>query len=164
MYRIFIVFLITSLGWLSLSAQKMTFPADSTAPDGSRSFHGLRIDEAQAVSVSEFAETGISEEQVKLAGKVEDVCQMKGCWMTVKLPDGEKMRITFQDYGFFVPTDASGKTAIMEGYATLDTTSVADLRHFAEDGGMTPEEAAKKYTEPKVEYAFKATGVIIKEE
>jgi hypothetical protein len=77
------------------------------------------------------------------------------------LGDGEEMRVTFKDYGFFVPLDAAGKTVIMEGKAYYDTTSVDMLRHYAEDAGESPEEI-EKITEPKLELAFEATGVLLK--
>lgn len=145
----------------------ITYPADSLSADGGLSFHGLRIDEAGAVPVAQL--TGLMAqhggmEGVKLAGTVEAACQMKGCWMTIKLDNGEDMRVRFRDYGFFVPKDCAGKVAIIEGNAYRDTTSVEDLRHYAVDGGMSEEEAAAKYTEPEVSIAFEATGVIIKNE
>ncbi|MEM9984415.1 MAG: DUF4920 domain-containing protein, partial [Bacteroidota bacterium] len=140
------------------------YPADSVAPDG-RSFHGFRIDESDALPVaqlSDFLASGESSEAVKVTGTVDAACKMKGCWMTMKLEDGSDMRVTFKDYGFFVPRDSPGKQAIIEGQASYDTTSVEILRHYAIDGGMSAEEAEKKYTEPEIAIAFEATGVIIK--
>ena len=140
------------------------FPADSVAPDG-RSFHGFRIDEADAVPVAQLTSLlteGDAPETMKLSGTVDAACQAKGCWMTMKLEDGSDMRVTFKDYGFFVPKDSPGKKAVIEGKASYDTTSVEMLRHYAVDGGMSEEEAEKKYTEPEVAIAFEATGVIIK--
>jgi hypothetical protein len=43
----------------------------------------------------------------------------------------------------------------------MDTTSVDDLKHFAMDEGLSKEEI-EKITQPKVELAFEAEGVIIK--
>ena len=98
---------------------------------------------------------------LKVEGKIVEVCQNKGCWMELELADGESMRVTFKDYGFFVPKDASGKTVIMDGYAYNDTTTVAQLRHYAEDGGKSKEDI-DKITEPEVGISFEAHGVIIK--
>jgi hypothetical protein len=42
-----------------------------------------------------------------------------------------------------------------------DTTTVAQLRHYAEDAGKSKEEIAK-ITEPKIELTFMADGVIVK--
>ena len=71
------------------------------------------------------------------------------------------MRVTFKDYAFFVPKDASGKTVIMDGYAYKNVTTVAELRHYAEDAGK-PKEEIEKITEPESELVFEAHGVIIK--
>ena len=43
--------------------------------------------------------------ETSVTGKVENVCLKKGCWMTIKNPDGEPMRVTFKDYAFFMPMD-----------------------------------------------------------
>ncbi|MEL6132927.1 MAG: DUF4920 domain-containing protein [Bacteroidota bacterium] len=147
--------------------EKPSYPADSMAADGSASFHGFRIDEGGVVS-SEEALAMLAEKGeitgVKVSGNVDQVCQMRGCWMDMSIAEGEQMHVRFKDYGFFVPKDASGKIAIVEGRLYADTVSVADMRHKAEDGGMDPEEAAKKYTEPQAQLAFEATGVIIKDQ
>jgi uncharacterized lipoprotein YbaY len=96
----------------------------------------------------------------KVIATATDVCAKKGCWMKVALPDSAEMRITFKDYGFFVPKDIAGKQVVFEGYAKLDITSVDDLRHFAEDAGKTPEEIAA-ITEDERAVVFEATGVMI---
>ncbi|MBK9320005.1 MAG: DUF4920 domain-containing protein [Bacteroidetes bacterium] len=98
---------------------------------------------------------------VKVEGKVNEVCQAKGCWMQLDKGDGTTMRVTFKDYGFFVPKDCGGKSAIILGHAYMDTTAVEDLRHYAEDAGKSKEEI-EKITEPEVELAFEAEGVLIK--
>ena len=97
---------------------------------------------------------------VKLHAKVDEVCQKKGCWMNI--PVGDKtMRVKFKDYGFFVPKNAGGKTAVFTGKAFMDTTSVEDLRHYAKDEGLSEVEI-NKIIDPKIELSFEADGVIIK--
>lgn len=126
---------------------------------------GAKIDEAGAISMDSLlalVNAGSTDMNgVKVEGKVSDVCQAKGCWMQLEKGDGSTMRVTFKDYGFFVPKDCAGKSAIILGHAYMDTTSIEDLRHFAEDAGKTKEEI-EKITEPEVELAFEAEGVIIK--
>jgi hypothetical protein len=145
---------------------EIEFPGDSVSADGTMSFHGMRIDETGAVPVTELSEVMTQNggaEGIKVAGTVTAACQNKGCWMTVRVADDKEMRVTFKDYGFFVPKDASDKTAIMEGNVYYDTTSVERLRHFAVDGGMSEAEAEKTITAPEISMAFEATGVIIKD-
>jgi hypothetical protein len=99
--------------------------------------------------------------EVKLSAKINAVCKVKGCWMTLDLGNDTEMRVSFKDYAFFVPKDANGKTATVQGWAKVDTTSVEELRHFAEDDGQSKEEI-EKITEPKAELSFVASGVLIK--
>jgi hypothetical protein len=40
----------------------------------------------------------------------------------------------------------------------MDTTTVEELKHFAEDDGKSKEEI-EKITEPKIEMVFEASGV-----
>ena len=101
--------------------------------------------------------------QAKVEGLIDNVCQVKGCWMNVvdKNGDEESLFVKFKDYGFFVPKDAAGKDVIIEGVAYRDITPVEELRHYAEDAGKSDDEIAK-ITEPKEEVRFVAKGVLIK--
>lgn len=99
---------------------------------------------------------------VKFASNINSVCKKKGCWMKLDLPNDKESMVRFKDYGFFVPLNADNKEAIVEGKAFVTTISVDQLKHYAEDGGKSEEEIAK-ITEPKVTYAFEATGVLIEE-
>lgn len=95
-------------------------------------------------------------------GKISDVCQNKGCWMEVESEDKKQsLHITFKDYGFFVPKDASGKTAFFKGIAKYDTTTVEDLKKMAKEEGKSEEEI-KKITKPEISVSFVAEGVVIK--
>jgi hypothetical protein len=99
---------------------------------------------------------------MKVTGKVQEVCQKKGCWMTLvsDQPGQPEMRVTFKDYAFFMPKDLSGKRVVVDGYAYVETTPVDVLRHYAEDAGKSKEEIAA-ITEPKREVSFEASGVLI---
>jgi len=97
---------------------------------------------------------------MKIEGKVVDVCKKKGCWMTLEMPNGDPMRVTFKDYAFFMPMDIVGKKVVLDGLAKKQTISVETLRHYAEDAKKSPEEVAK-ITDPRKELAFEAKGVVI---
>jgi len=100
--------------------------------------------------------------QVKFKSTIQAVCKKKGCWMEMELPEDKKSFVRFKDYGFFVPLNADDSEAIVSGKAFIDVVSVAELQHYAKDGGKSEEEIAK-ITEPKITYAFQADGVLIKE-
>ena len=95
--------------------------------------------------------------------KVTEVCQAKGCWMKVELPNGESMRVTFKDYGFFMPKDLAGQSVKMIGTAKIEETDIETLKHFAEDAGKSQEEIAM-ITEPRMDYKFVASGVKLTEQ
>ncbi len=100
--------------------------------------------------------------QVQFKAPMNDVCKMKGCWMVVDLGNNETARVSFKDYGFFVPTESeAGTEVIMNGWAHVKETSVDDLRHLAEDAGKSKEEI-EAIVEPEVGYSFVADGVFIK--
>lgn len=126
--------------------------------------YGASVEEVEVMSISQMYDELISkgEFEGKVVGEIKEVCSKKGCWMTLDLPSGETMRVTFKDYGFFVPLTAQGYPVIIEGVATKSETDVATLRHYAEDAGKSKEEI-EAIIAPKLEYAFEAVGVIIKE-
>jgi len=97
----------------------------------------------------------------KLSGKIDAVCQKKGCWMELKNADGSKLRVTFKDYGFFMPKDASGRIAIVDGIAKVEVTSIGDLKEYAKDDGQSQAEI-DAIKEPLRELVFEAKGVILK--
>ncbi len=133
--------------------------------EASMYFYGDTITEENAMTVEQFqsAMEGKDSLSVKMTASINETCQVKGCWMTLDMGEGEEMRVKFKDYGFFVPTEGvEGKTTIIEGYAFTDTISVDMLKHLAEDGGATEEEILA-ITEPEIGVNFEATGVIIKE-
>lgn len=98
---------------------------------------------------------------VKFASSINDVCSKKGCWMKLDLGNEQETMVRFKDYGFFMPLDSKGKEVIVEGKAFIKKVSVKDLKHYAEDAGKSKEEI-DAITEPKLEFAFEAHGVLIK--
>ena len=98
----------------------------------------------------------------KMTGKVNEVCQSKGCWMKVDLEDGNHVMVKFKDYEFFVPKDIAGKEVIINGKAFVNEVPVDEQRHYAEDAGKSEEEIAA-ITEPKRTFSFEADGVLLKQ-
>lgn len=98
--------------------------------------------------------------EMKVQGEVVTVCKQKGCFVKLKTANNETMHVKFKDYAFFLPKDIEGKTIVIDGIAEKKVTSVAELKHFAEDAKKSPEEIAK-ITKPKKEIVFEAKGVVI---
>ena len=72
---------------------------------------------------------------VILEGSVHRVCQVKGCWMELVQEGASRgLRVTFKDYGFFVPTDSDGYAARIEGMFETNVFSERDADHLIEEG------------------------------
>lgn len=98
----------------------------------------------------------------KIQGKVVEVCQAMGCWAKLKKEDGTTIMIKVKDHEFAMPMDMIGRTVVVEGKAELKETSVAMLKHYAEDGGKSKEEV-DKIKEPKKEVIMIIKGVKVVE-
>ena len=98
--------------------------------------------------------------EVKFKSGINEVCQKKGCWMTLDLADDKEAFVKFKDYGFFVPKNAQDKEVIVNGKAFVSVESVDVLKHYAKDAGKS-QAAIDSITEPKVTYSFMADGVLI---
>ena len=96
----------------------------------------------------------------KIAGKVTEVCQEKGCWMKLERENGETLMVKFKDYGFFMPKDIEGKEVVLEGEAIVKEVSVKQQKHYAKDAGKSQEEI-DKIKAPKKETQFIAKGVLV---
>lgn len=137
-------------------------PATNATPQGKTYGTAITGEDAQPLSALTTLLGTQDSAQVKLVGTANEVCQAKGCWMTMKLPDGRDMRVKFKDYAFFVPKDISGKTIVINGWAHRETVPVADLQHYAQDAGKSAAEIAA-ITEPQQQLNFEADGVLVKE-
>ncbi|HEV7922896.1 MAG TPA: DUF4920 domain-containing protein [Thermoanaerobaculia bacterium] len=96
---------------------------------------------------------------VVVEGKIDKVCTMKGCWMQL-VPEGSKqgVRVTFKDYGFFIPMNTKGWKARAAGVATVTTLSKADADHLEGDGAKL----ARNPDGTASEVGFVASGVELK--
>ncbi|MEQ9467295.1 MAG: DUF4920 domain-containing protein [Ekhidna sp.] len=120
--------------------------------------YGGEISSGDAITTIDFL-SKVSEEEstFKVRGVIEEVCQMKGCWMTLRNEEGANIRVTFKDYGFFVPKDISGREVIIEGVAIKEVLDEDVARHYAEDGGKEYDESMRN------SISFVAEGVLVKE-
>ncbi|GEJ44330.1 DUF4920 domain-containing protein [Chryseobacterium sp. ON_d1] len=97
-------------------------------------------------------------ENVAVKGKVTDVCDKKGCWLTIQTEDNSKFFVKMKDYAFFVPTALKGKNVVLEGNAERKVISVNEQKHYAEDA-KKPQSEIDAITQPKEEIRFVANGI-----
>ncbi|MGI9545881.1 MAG: DUF4920 domain-containing protein [Flavobacteriaceae bacterium] len=100
--------------------------------------------------------------EVQLQAEVLNVCQVKGCWMVLDLDGGVQARVTFKDYGFFVPMDIVGKEVIVHGLAQMSEISEDDRKHYAKDAGQ-PEEEINRIVGSEKTYSLIADGVVVRD-
>lgn len=94
----------------------------------------------------------------KVTAKVLEVCAKKGCWIKLAVNDSTTAFVKMKDYAFFTPVALEGKTVVLDGKAFIKTTSVAELKHYAEDAKKSKAEI-DAITEPQKEIRFTATGI-----
>ncbi len=97
---------------------------------------------------------------VKFASTIKEVCQKKGCWMQLELPEEKSAFVKFKDYGFFMPLNSAKSEVIVNGKAFVSVESVDELRHYAKDAGKS-QAAIDSIINPETTYSFVADGVLI---
>lgn len=60
---------------------------------------------------------------------------------------GPGVRVTFKDYGFFVPLDSAGSTAKVEGTVKVAELSPERARHYEAEGAKVAKGKDGKYRE-----------------
>jgi hypothetical protein len=103
---------------------------------------------ADAVSAYS-AEAG---EQV-ISGRVGQVCQKAGCWMT--LTDGDAMARVMTDHKFALPKELSGQVVVFGKLEAIDLDE-KEVAHMAKDSGKPVAEIAPR------EYRIAARGVALR--
>jgi hypothetical protein len=129
---------------------------DAVAPKGEAFGKALPAGEPIAAVTLLHHPENYDGKRVMVEGDIAEVCKVKGCWM-VMAEGGKKMRVTFEDYGFFVPKDCAGRKVRVEGAFAVKEISVADAKHYLEDAGK--HEDAAKITQPIQELTLVASGV-----
>lgn len=98
------------------------------------------------------------DQDIQVKASVVNVCQNKGCWMSLGSKEDQTIRVRFQDYGFFVPVSLVGRDVALKGTLSRVKVEKKLLQHFKEDAGATEEEIAA-VNEDVYEYTFTASGV-----
>jgi hypothetical protein len=132
----------------------------AATPPGPRAF-GAPLTSSSPVELARVLERpdGFADHPVTVEGAVRKACTRRGCWMELA-PSAQEgtpgCRVTFKDYGFFVPTDSAGARARVQGTVEVATVPAARVRHLEEEGaifaGKQPDGSAR-------EVRIVATGV-----
>lgn len=112
----------------------------------------------QLLQLSELMQSADSKagSDVFVQTEVTEVCQKKGCFFTAVY--GEKLiRVKFEGYSFFVPTDIASKTVKLYGRFDKTVVPIAQAKHYAKDAGLDP----VTIVSDQVEYSIVAKSVIV---
>ena len=150
---IVVLFLIT----INLNAQPPQVSADKGTVFGATTTADNAITVDQLATVLKEKEG--KKTDVKIKGTVTTVCEAMGCWLKIKSANGDIM-VRMKDHAFFVPLALNGKEVVVEGVAEEKTTSVAQLKHYAEDANKSKEEI-DAIKEPKKELTITAKSVLV---
>jgi hypothetical protein len=119
-------------------------------------FFGSTLPESEsAISLGELIENSEDylDREVMVATRIAKVCQKKGCFFVAQ--EGASMaRITFRDYGFFIPTDSGGKHVTLLGTFSRKSVSKEQAEHFASDLGETAAASQAQF-----EYSIVASAI-----
>ncbi|MGK6340928.1 DUF4920 domain-containing protein [Chryseobacterium sp. DT-3] len=152
---------ISTLAFAQETSQKKSGPPEGSAIVGDAYGSGV-TSESKAITVDKLSKKLKKDnkkvEGVAVKGKVTDVCEKKGCWLTIQTEDNSQFFVKMKDYAFFVPTALKGKNVVLEGTAERKVTSVDEQKHYAEDA-KKPQAEIDAITTPKEEIRFVANGI-----
>lgn len=143
------------------AAPKGELPADIV--DGETKYFGDRFTVIEApTTIAKAMETAKDHAgPYKVEATIEKVCKKKGCWFTMKDESVEEpVRVTMKDYGFFVPRNADGTRAVVEGTLASREMPQDEAQHYAEDEAAAGEEP-RKVEGPQQVWEFTATAIEI---
>ena len=152
---------LSSLICIGFATLAMAQPPVGDAKPGET--YGEKITASDALSFADVVKKvkgGNDFTNVKFTAKITDVCPKKGCWLKIEVPQGEDVMVKMKDYAFFLPVAAKGKTVAIEGEVIMKTTSVAELKHYAEDAKKSQAEI-DAIKEPQKEVRVTAKGIVI---
>lgn len=129
-----------------------------------KSYGPVKVDVSKAISVEEMLkdmEGKTGKVEYTFEAEISEVCSKAGCWINIDKGNGDTFMVRFKDHFTIPPKTKVGTGAYLHGVAFMDTISVADLQHFAEDAGKSQEEI-DMITEPEFELNFTADGITLK--
>jgi Domain of unknown function (DUF4920) len=109
-------------------------PAGAGAAHGTQAF-GAAFEPGPEVGLATLLgnPTAYADKTVITEGRVQRACSRKGCWMEIGEGSGA-CRVTFKDYGFFVPTDSAGAQARIQGRLDARVIDAAQVAHLESEG------------------------------
>ncbi len=121
---------------------------------------GAAIGAAKRVSLAKAMKnpSKYSDKLILVEGVIVRSCKMEGCWMELApSKDAAAVRIKMKDHAFFIPLDAAGLRARVEGKMSVKNLSKAEVDHLMNEDGAKFDKINADGT--VTEISFEATGV-----
>jgi uncharacterized protein DUF4920 len=140
MKRLFMTALVIAIAFSAFAADEVVKRGVAIPPD------------AKSVPIADVVAKpdAYAKQPVVVDGVVSSVCTNMGCWMQL-----DNIRVTFKDYGFFVPTDSKGMQVRAFGVAKVRKISKDEADHLEGEGAKLDRNADGTANE----VAFVASGV-----
>jgi hypothetical protein len=166
--------LLGSAALLALACNKSPEPAEpGLSADGKppvaapaegkpgRKTFGSPLGTSPAVALTDVLKSPdkFADQTVTVEGDVRSACTRKGCWMELSSSRDAAApgcRVTFKDYGFFVPIDSAGSKARVEAKVQSKLVKASMVTHLEEEGAKF---AAKEPDGSAHEVRLVASGV-----
>ena len=118
---------------------------------------GEKINLTEAVSLDDAIKALPQTKEILVQGKAVQVCQKKGCWLTLGSTSSD-VRVTFKGYKFFVPFSLKDQNVKVQGLLKEEIVSVADQKHYLKDENRAQTEIDQVTAEKKT-YTIVASSV-----
>lgn len=86
-------------------------------------FYGEPFDTSKAITVPDLVSKmqGQTKVEAVVSGKISSSCQGEGCWLQLQNDEGPPIHVDW-DEKFHLPKNIAGQTAVLKGYAFVDST------------------------------------------
>ena len=133
---------------------------------GEKQLFGGELSDAITVDLVEVMDNTEKyvDQNIKITGRVENVCPMKGCWVEVQKPESDvSIRVKVEDDVVVFPAEAKGKSIVAEGilrrFELSEKQSRAWLKHAAAERGEEFDDSAT--IEPMILYQIEGLAAEI---
>lgn len=153
----FICLFLLALSYNSIAEDAIRLSEPVYTDDSVEIFGSVFTLDKGAVDLAEVLQTPTQflGKQTLINTAIKKVCQKKGCFFIAQI-DEQVVRISFKDYGFFIPTDSINKEVQVMGELIQTRLTEQSAKHYREDLGLAKEKLVAGDT-----YAFVATGIAI---
>ncbi len=121
--------------------------------DGAR-LYGAALSDTPTIALAEISASPetYDGQVVHTEGTIARVCQAMGCWMELQADGVEPVRVPMAGHAFFLPRDAAGRPAEIEGRVALRTLSPEARAHLEGEGAVATASTL----------SIDATGVVVR--